>query len=82
MYYINYHTGAGDETSDTLEQAMEIADDGACYTQQNITIEDDNGNVIAERTWYGVQASQEDLEDEEDIIDFGSFGHYGPWVVF
>ena len=82
MCYINYHTGAGDETADTMEQAMEIADDGACYTQQDITIEHDNGTVIAERKWYGVQSSQEDLEDGEDIIEFGSFGYYGHWVIF
>lgn len=79
MYYINYHTGAGDEVTETLNDAMKIADDGACYTQQNITIEDDKENIVAQRTWYGVQAN---IEYDEDIIDFGSFGYYGPWELF
>lgn len=80
MLYVNYHTGSGDETAETLAEAMAIADDGACYTQQKITIEDEAGNTVACRYWYGVQADPEEIEDDE-IIDFGSFGYYGPWVV-
>lgn len=51
MYYINYHTGVEDDTAETLEQAMQIADDAACYTQQKITIEDENGNAVMTRYW-------------------------------
>ena len=82
MMYICYHTGAGDLTAETLEQAMEIADEGACYTQTDITIEDEDGNILAERRWYGCKADLDDLEDGEDIIDFGDFGYYGPWVIY
>ena len=39
MYYINYCTGAGNERTDTLEEAKRIADEEAAYTQQHIIIE-------------------------------------------
>ena len=82
MLYIEYHTGAGDETANTLEKAMQIADAGACYTQSKITIADENGNILAERIWYGCKASQDEIDDFDEIIDFGDFGYYGPWVIY
>lgn len=86
-YYINYHTGAGNEfCAGTLEEAKKIADENACYTQADITIHcvdaDDNpGAVICRRSWYGVEFDPDaaELEDGDDVITFGSFGYYGPW---
>ena len=77
-YYINYNTGAGNEWADTLEQAKAIADDGAAYTQQPIVIEDEDGNEITRRPWWGVQYD-EDEGDETDPICFGSSGYFGDW---
>lgn len=80
MYYVNYHTGAGNETIDgTLEEAMKLADEGACYTQQNITIEDESGTVVALREWWGCM---DGIEEMQDPIKFGSFGFYGDWETF
>ena len=77
-YYINYNTVAGDEWADTLEAAKELADDGAAYTQQPITIEDEDGNEITRRPWWGV-AYDEDEAPEESPICFGDFGYFGDW---
>lgn len=80
MYTINYHTGVGNTEEETLELAMKKADEGAAYTQQNITIEDETGNVVAVRKWWGVGYDPEQTEDApEDIIQFGNFGYYGAW---
>lgn len=79
MYYINYHTGAGDDTADTLDEAMKLADEGAAYTKCGITIEDENGNEVAGRNWYGVPYSEDDDEPSDDPICFGDFGYYGDW---
>lgn len=78
MYYINYHTGVEDDTAETIEQAMQIADDAACYTQQKITIEDGNGNVVMTRPWWGVEYDPNE-DDCENPICFGSYGYYGDW---
>lgn len=77
-YTINYHTGAGNfEVEGDLDEAKTQADQGATYTQEPITIDDENGNAVARRSWWGVVPE----EDAEDIIQFGTFGHYGAWEV-
>lgn len=77
-YYINYHTGAGNETVDgTLEEAKRVADEDAAYTQQNIEIFDEDGDSVAIRRWVGVDYNN-GYESENPII-FGSFGFYDDW---
>lgn len=71
MYTINYNNGIKAWWDVDLEMAMEIADDGASYTQSNITIEED-GDIVAIRRWYGVP-------DNESDINFGEYGHYSDW---
>lgn len=79
--FINYHTGAGNEYVEDLGNAMEIADNGATYTQQDITIEDEDGNVLARRRWWGVAYDPEATEETEDeVIRFGDYGYYGAWA--
>lgn len=78
MYYVNYHTGVGNRTADTLEEAMELADKGAAFTRCNITIDDEHGNVVAGRQWYAVPYSEDD-ESSDDPICFGDFGYYDDW---
>lgn len=81
LYYIKYHTGAGDDTATTIETAKRIADEGAAYTQLDITIEDEYGNEITRRPWYGVEYNPDETEDTiDDIISFGKFGYYGAWT--
>jgi len=81
-YHICYHTGAGDEEAETLEEAMKTADENAAYTQQDITIEDNAGNVLAVRHWWGVEYDEEN-EDAycEAPICFGRYGYYDDWQI-
>ena len=78
-YLVNFHTGAGNFTADTLEEAMVRADEAAAYTQQDISIDDDNGTPIAIRRWYGV--AYDPVLPEENPIDFGDFGFYADWCL-
>lgn len=82
-YNINYHTGAGDETiAGTLESAMSAADNGAAYTQQDITISDERGQEVARRRWWGVEYDPDESDESwDDIISFGAFGYFGAWVI-
>lgn len=77
-YTINYNTGAGNETieAEDLEAVKSQADEGASYTQQSITIEDENGKEVARRDWNGVEFEEGDCDDP---IQFGTFGFYGDW---
>ena len=78
-YTINYHTGAGDDTiNGTLDDAMQAADEGAAYTQQPITICDEDGNAIAQRVWWGTKYDAEEA-GEGNPICFGDYGYYGDW---
>lgn len=80
MYIINYNNGVKNECDGTLEQAKKMADDGAAYTQCNITIENEKGERVAGRSWWGVPYDPNETEDEEDeVIQFGNFGHYSAW---
>jgi hypothetical protein len=78
-YYINFGTGAGNRYADSLEEAMEVADESASYTQRSITILDSDDNVVAVRGWCGCR---DGIEEELDPIDFGDFGYYGDWSVY
>ena len=78
MYIVNWHTGVEDDAFDTLGKAMRFADANACYTQQSITIEDEDGCIICERHWWGT-AIDEDDEDLISPIDFGNYGYYDDW---
>lgn len=76
-YYINYNTGAGNDTANTLKEAIETAVENAAYTQQPIIIENEDGIEVARLPWYGVKATDED----EVTVDFGDYGFYGTWEI-
>lgn len=82
MYIVDYNTGAGNISNiETLEKAMKIADENACYTQCNIDIVDsETRRVVATRRWYGIAPSKED--EEYNIIKFVNFGFYDDWTFF
>lgn len=79
-YYINYHTGSGNETAADLDEAKRIADENAAYTQEAITIHDETGDEVARRNWWGVKYDPENDPDTEDPICFGDYGYYGDWT--
>jgi len=80
-YLVNFGTGAGNEYADTIEEAKELAVEGATYTQCSITIElvnendEEENEVVAKLPWWSVQLG----EDDEVTVQFGEFGFYGEW---
>lgn len=78
-YFINYHTGAGNEIIEVndLDEAKEIAFDGIAYTQSDITIETLEGEVITKAKWWGV-IPDEDVADEDVLTTIGN-GYYQVW---
>lgn len=80
-YHIKYHTGGGDSSveTDDISVAQEAADAGASYTQQPITIEDDGGEVVCRREWWGVRYSPDEGEADDPILFGAAAGHYGDW---
>ncbi len=77
MYYIDYHTGAELTAADTLDAAKSLADKSASYTQEDITIVDENGIAAAVRDWEPLPFDS-DFEDA-DPIQFGDRGFYHDW---
>ncbi|GIQ63692.1 hypothetical protein PACILC2_22600 [Paenibacillus cisolokensis] len=76
MYKVNFNTGAGNATAATLEEAKQIARDELAYTQQDITIETPDGEVVTTAKWYGVEPTEEDFVLER----IGSYGFYQLWT--
>lgn len=80
MFTINYNNGFLVECDGTLDEAKAAADEGASYTQCDISIEDENREEVARRRWYGVPFDPAETEtDEADVIQFGSFGFFDRW---
>lgn len=84
MYYINYHTGARKANAETIEEAKRIADEGAIYTQEIITVEDESGKVLWQRAWVETGYTWEEYAEEfdvkeEDLMIFGTSGFYAEW---
>lgn len=78
MYIVNLNTGAGNQEAHTLEEAKEIAIDLMTYTQQDITIETEDGEVVTRSRWYGVKPSEEDYEAGHVLAEIGG-GFYTLW---
>lgn len=76
VFFINYHTGAGNETVmvNDLQEAKEIAKEGIRYTQQNVTIENVNGDVICTARWYALSP-----EEEDHVLEHIGGGFYQIW---
>jgi hypothetical protein len=75
-YIINYHTGAGNEEVEVydLDEAKELAKEGIAYTQEKVTIETLEGEVITTARWYGVKPQ----EDDSVLVEVGG-GFYQAW---
>lgn len=82
-YLVSFGTGAGDKcVFGTLDEAKEIADYGAAYTQVGYEIYDWKMKLVAYRNWRGVPFDPDLYEDgeEADVIQFGDFGYYDEWT--
>jgi len=80
-YSVRYGTGTGDISGiKSVEEAKELADNGAAYTQCSIVIEDDEGVEVCRRAWCGVRYDPDNLDTQcEDRIDYGDLGYYDDW---
>lgn len=80
MYYINANNLLPSIPAATIEEAMQIADDGATWqTHSSISIEDEGGNVLMFRPWWGVEFDPAE-DPSENPICFGQEGYFGDWV--
>lgn len=76
-FLINYHTGITEEVEvNDLNEAKEIAKEGIAYTQEKVTIETLDGEVITTSYWHSVQPE----EDAEILEQFGDYGFYQMWI--
>lgn len=75
-FVINYHTGVKNEvTANDLEDVKQIALEGIAYTQENVSIEDTEGNVLTVARWYSVEPE----EDDQILTQIGNYGFYQLW---
>ncbi|MDL2273306.1 hypothetical protein LJC34_01965 [Oscillospiraceae bacterium OttesenSCG-928-G22] len=77
MFTLNYGTGAGDTTHESIEECMEMVD--FAYTQTSVYIVDENNCDLWVAQWWGMPYNPEE-DDDEPLADFGSFGYYSQWV--
>ena len=78
-YMVDFGTGAGNLYADTIDEAMELADKNACFTEQNIyIIGTETGQKLYVRNWYG---TNEGLDLNDNPIDYGANGHYADWRI-
>lgn len=74
-FLINYHTGITEQVKvHDLDKAKEIAKEGIAYTQENITIETLDGEVVTTSYWYGVQPQEDD-----EVLEIVGSGFYQVW---
>lgn len=74
-YIINYNTGIFEEVeADDLNEVKEIAREGMRYTQQSITIETEDGEVITTARWFGVKPFSDD-----EVLEMIGGGFYQRW---
>ena len=76
-FTVNWNNGLKENIHGTLDEVKSYADEMSSYTQCDIKIENENGEEVLRRIWYGVEAEEED--NERSIIKFGSFGFYDEW---
>lgn len=79
-WYVNFNNGMGEWITGTLDDAKALADNEAAYTQENISISDENGKIVSVRPWVGCKYDPDEEEDDtNDCIFFGDFGYYASW---
>lgn len=77
---INFNNGFTiDMEVEDLNEAKGIAEEQMSYTQQNVSIETEDGVVLAVSRWYGYEATEEEKEDGVVLAEFGNSGFYGIW---
>lgn len=80
-YLIDWGTMQEAYEASSLDDVKKYVDDNAGYTQESITICDEDGNEIARRQWWNNEFDPDLYEDgeEADVITYGSYGYYDVW---
>ncbi|MCU4733492.1 hypothetical protein [Bacillus sp. RCC_6_1] len=74
-YIVNYHTGVTEEVEVSgLSEAKKVAEEGIAYTQEKITIETLDGEVITTAYWYGISPQEDD-----NVLETVGGGFYQAW---
>ena len=74
-YIVNYHTGVTEEIQvSDLSEAKKVAEEGIAYTQEKITIETLDGEVITTSYWYGISPQEDD-----NVLETVGGGFYQVW---
>ncbi|HFK1488794.1 TPA: hypothetical protein ACGXMX_004893 [Bacillus cereus] len=74
-YIVNYHTGVTEEVEvNDLSEAKKAAEEGIAYTQEKITIETLDGEVITTAYWYGISPQEDD-----NVLETVGGGFYQAW---
>ncbi|AEA19409.1 TPA: hypothetical protein ACR3Z0_005476 [Bacillus thuringiensis] len=74
-YIVNYHTGVTEEVEvNDLSEAKKVAEEGIAYTQEKITIETLDGEVITTSYWYGISPQEDD-----NVLETVGGGFYQVW---
>ncbi|ARX70161.1 hypothetical protein [Bacillus thuringiensis] len=74
-YIVNYHTGVTEEVEvNDLSEAKKVAEEGIAYTQEKITIETLDGEVITTSYWYGISPQEDD-----NVLEMVGGGFYQVW---
>lgn len=77
-YTINYNNGFIKEVeANDLDEVKQIAYDNMGFTQANIDILNEDGEIITTAFWNGVEAE----DDDQTVLEvFGSHGYYQIWT--
>ena len=76
-YLINFHNGITEEIEvNNLEEARYETTKRMTYTQEKVTIETLDGEVLQTSYWYGTTAT----EDDDVLFFIGDFGFYSSWT--
>lgn len=79
-FIINYNNGFTIELEgNDLREVQKVAEEQMSYTGQNITIETEDGQILAVSRWYGYEPSEGEKEDGFVLTEFGNSGFYGTW---
>lgn len=79
MYTLNYCTGAGNTKHETIEDAINAAQ--PTYTQESITIDDEDSHAVMIPRWWGVEYDSQ-VDENPPLAQFGKFGYYSAWEEY
>lgn len=74
-FIINYQTGVTEEIEGDLQAAKEAAVAGFSYTEENVSIQTEEGETVATSRWYGVEPE----EDDSVLVQYADYGFYQTW---